>query len=251
MVELTELNEYCYLDFYRTRNSLMLKFQDWCDKFNDINPFIDSISTIKDYLTGKYIKVLNDTNKKHYGIKKGDYLLFNKIEDDCEYWGEYGVKHYHGQNVHKNEDFELMPEGFDPSNENIMNNDDLLEEAKRRYPIGTKFISVSGRILIVTNSNHMYLLRNNIIVSTDEGNGETIKNGASIYYNGKWAEIVSTPEPKNIINKLPDTRINHNFNEPIKSNNVLLLNTVIQPIKIETISDKLNIIKQVKILTLK
>jgi hypothetical protein len=66
-------------------------------------------------LVGRYVKVLNARFRKHYGIKNGDYLLFDKVENGTyEYWGEYNVKHYHGTDVHKDPDFELMPEGFHP-----------------------------------------------------------------------------------------------------------------------------------------
>lgn len=70
-------------------------------------------------LVGRYIKVLNTDCKDHYGIKNGDYLLFD-IENSCgtyEHWGDPGVKHYHGINVHKDKHFELMPEGFNPFTE--------------------------------------------------------------------------------------------------------------------------------------
>lgn len=83
--------------------------------------------------------------------------------------------------------------------------DDLLAEAKRRYPIGTKFISEfddSGAI------REIYPFDLNKGVSFEfEGDNIRIENGISIsrtygcsnpliYKNGKWAEIVSKPEEK-------------------------------------------------------
>ena len=67
-------------------------------------------------LVGRYIKVLDASAKKHYGIKNGDYLLFDikNSKETYQHWGDLGVKHYHGVDVHKNKDFELMPEGFRP-----------------------------------------------------------------------------------------------------------------------------------------
>ena len=233
-------NEYSSLDFYKTKNSLIITFQEWCDKFNHVNPFVVE----KKSLIGRYVKVINNTYKKHYNIEKGDYLLFKQIQNGIEYWGNL-KKGYFGINVHKNKDFELMPEGFNPLNEKTINDNDLLEEAKRRYPVGTKFISAYDKKSKFQVDEDFYSFWDlfNIVVNR--------KNGPSIYNNGVWAEIISTPLELNITTKLSTFRINHNFNESIKSNNVLLLDIVIQPIKIETISDKLTFKKETKILTIK
>ena len=59
----------------------------------------------------------------------------------------------------------------------------LLEEAKRRYPVGTKFESASseGKICYV---EHIPIFKNGLIGTKDNG-----LNGI-IYKNGKWAEIL-------------------------------------------------------------
>lgn len=78
-----------------------------------------------------------------------------------------------------------------------MTNEELLEKAKLDYPIGTVFeLFMTYTKLTITENNHRYFdsKNDNIIVSTDKGNGKTITNGASVYYQGKWAEIISKPE---------------------------------------------------------
>jgi hypothetical protein len=69
-------------------------------------------------LKGRYLKVLNDSAKQHYPCIKGDYMLFSGyILNGMESWGKGGKQsNYFGIDVHKNPDFELMPEGFNPNN---------------------------------------------------------------------------------------------------------------------------------------
>lgn len=78
----------------------------------------------------------------------------------------------------------------------------LLEEAKRRYPIGTKFriAHIPNEIRIVkSHKDHkdIFIFNNealhiNLLV---EKNKEGLDAG-SVYANGQWAEIVSLPEQK-------------------------------------------------------
>lgn len=74
-------------------------------------------------LTGRYIKVLDDSSIKHYPCTNGDYILFNNIKGrDIEEWGDFSKNHdkisprYWGRNVHKDSRFQLMPIGFHPDN---------------------------------------------------------------------------------------------------------------------------------------
>jgi hypothetical protein len=77
-----------------------------------------------------------------------------------------------------------------------MNPDQLLEEAKRRYPIGTSFVPFNRHIMngnpkdvTVDIENHYYYSTSEIWVSAGRWN-------ASLYKDGKWAEIISKPEEK-------------------------------------------------------
>lgn len=74
---------------------------------------------------------------------------------------------------------------------------DLLEEAKKRYPIGTKFKVVHSPNIIATVKNHNqyeFVKHNLINFFTVEKYNEC--EGASVYDNGNWAEIVSQPSIK-------------------------------------------------------
>jgi hypothetical protein len=78
---------------------------------------------------GRYLKVLDARCKEHYGIENGDYLLFNnETPGGYQTWGEKG-KTYHGIDVPSRSSFELMPEGFEPSEDMAINN--FMEEGLR------------------------------------------------------------------------------------------------------------------------
>lgn len=66
---------------------------------------------------------------------------------------------------------------------------DILKEAKIRYPIGTKFRSAynPSRVGMVKNK-HFYIQGANIFAKSSYGE--------AVFYNGTWAEIISTPEIK-------------------------------------------------------
>lgn len=225
--------------FKRTCQNLKIyTFQDWCDKFNHVNPFVE---------------------KEKWIPKIGDWAVC--MQNYSSLWYKNRVWQIGEVKEHYNNDLKCKPiengiilgqsllfksGGFRkaelheiPKNNESMNNNDLLEEAKRRYPIGTK----------IKHDNREYEITKEL-----DWEGVGISHfGLPFIYNkndNEWAEIISTPE-LNITNGLSSPRINHNFNESIKSNNVLLLDIVIQPIKIETISDKLTFKKETKILTLK
>ena len=80
--------------------------------------------------------------------------------------------------------------------------DDLLEEAKRRYPIGTKFIPAhiaehKNYICEVYNYNTIEINGNCVdLYSSDDRNNNTITG--RVCHNGKWAEIVYKPEPLSV-----------------------------------------------------
>lgn len=65
----------------------------------------------------------------------------------------------------------------------------LIEQAAKRYPNGTEFISAStGRPHIASGVFHALKYLNRTVTNiTDETNG-------SVYYDGKWAEVISAPE---------------------------------------------------------
>lgn len=74
--------------------------------------------------------------------------------------------------------------------------EELLQEAKRRYPIGTRFkSSLDGKHPGQITNGEMYWWKNeeNDIVANET-------NGASVYSCGRWAEITHSPIPTVINN---------------------------------------------------
>lgn len=71
----------------------------------------------------------------------------------------------------------------------MVNSKELLEEAKRRYPLGSYFTCVasikSGRVRV---NNYHYEVTDKSIYSERSGQG-----GGALYRNGEWA----TPETNN------------------------------------------------------
>lgn len=89
----------------------------------------------------------------------------------------------------------------------IDSNKDLLEEAKRRYPIGTKFytahIDKENYLCTVSDFNYLKMIKDHIVLSY----GNTKKNGHPyaevLWYKGRWAEIVKDEVKKEPV-KTPD-----------------------------------------------
>jgi hypothetical protein len=77
--------------------------------------------------------------------------------------------------------------------EKVADVDALLEEAKKRYPKGTKFKSA------ITPSKYNCTSDGNIYVSKHQIEGWVLNlfsNGESIYHGGKWAKIIEKPIEK-------------------------------------------------------
>jgi hypothetical protein len=76
------------------------------------------------------------------------------------------------------------------------NENPLITEAKKRYPIGTKFRVVHAKGLICTVKNHENYPDNtdsviNLYILEDENNKGLVYSGAgTVYRDGEWAEIV-------------------------------------------------------------
>lgn len=72
-------------------------------------------------------------------------------------------------------------------------NDELIAEAKQRYPIGTKIKSPqSGHNFIIDTDEFFIAHNNNDIRCVTKKFNPCIQD---IRYNGKWSEIISKPEP--------------------------------------------------------
>lgn len=74
------------------------------------------------------------------------------------------------------------------------NNINLIIEAQKRFPIGTVFRNCCGSLskYTVNDSYFKYGDNFNISVGVREENDSDYRG--CVYYNGKWAEIISYPE---------------------------------------------------------
>lgn len=66
---------------------------------------------------------------------------------------------------------------------------EVLEICKLKYPLGSEVISCAGVQSIINDTPYIYDRDSNIISVRDQKGGER-----NLYYNGKFAEIISTPE---------------------------------------------------------
>lgn len=74
--------------------------------------------------------------------------------------------------------------------------EELLEKARRDYPVGTKFTNIfnnSNKICTVTKNNHNISF-GDIAVNADRPHDGATNSSTYIYYKGKWAEIIYNPE---------------------------------------------------------
>ena len=73
-----------------------------------------------------------------------------------------------------------------------MEYNELLEEAKRRYPVGTIFRVVHNPTNVCEVKNHeRYPVHNESFINFYIVNPIEGCEGASVYKDGKWAEIIS------------------------------------------------------------
>jgi len=80
-----------------------------------------------------------------------------------------------------------------------MEKEQLLEEAKRRYPIGTKFFAINTHTECIVQTG---MFERNSSGGINEFNNSghyiiTNMNYHCVYYKNKWAEVISLPEPVN------------------------------------------------------
>lgn len=183
----------CRLEFAK-KYCTILSFEDWCKENNYTPDWLEKTE-----------------------FKKGDYVVYLNKNDDGE-WLKYNYCYIHdgkckdkfstskdSKNEHtwsggtsynsnlwryasKEEiaEYDRIQKPFDVT---ILNSkskeDELLEEAKKRYPVGTKFKSPyksCGDLATVRTTNFYWWENTDIVVDSH--------SGFSVYSNGKWAEIV-------------------------------------------------------------
>ena len=182
----------CGHDNWRTEEGVELVKED-------IPEYDKCINTSKS-LVGRYLKALVDYPNAG-SVLKGEIGIITEEYKGIPLGVDFPSQKYYGINgitYKKGKSYELMPEGFKLE-------DDLISEAKKRYPIGTKFrpAHVPGSVIteycIVTEDSIFEKDGGRIVLTVNgrrwvqRGNlkyGNTDYN-RHVYYEGKWAEIVS------------------------------------------------------------
>lgn len=140
------------------------------------NPELFVVEEEKELLPEYWECIKNDTTSTFLvKIQKG------RIYKRCniERWNKHIVHHYgiYICTVGSKEQIKY----FKPSTKEAFERQELLEEAKRRYPVGTRFKSVlSGKIYTIESTSHKWIDK-----------GIEADNLPWVYYDGNWAEILT------------------------------------------------------------
>jgi hypothetical protein len=154
----------------------------------------------KETLVGRYLKTLVN-NPVCIGMDIGEYLLITKYNHQDNTYDVTRVRDNHtgfGIDVAHLPKFEVMPVGFNLSEvkeESI--EEDLISQAKQRYPIGTKYYVAHLTRGSYDNYNdivdsHNFVWKEDCIMlegSTKDGWSRVIYEKAT----KKWADIISQP----------------------------------------------------------
>lgn len=185
--------------WFSENNSLIYSFDEWCKEFGHV---FQKYSEQR-FIPGKWYYYLKDRY-----IMKCLYFEKNTFNNDGYIDLSRGKHYQQKSNYYNLQDFgreatleeiqPFLPDGH--VDKSVSKENSLIEEAKKRYPIGTRFIPAhipnSKDYCIVTNDNFklnthgIYSLTDNgIKFSNDKKYGTTGCNRI-IYYEGKWAEIL-------------------------------------------------------------
>jgi len=165
----------------------------WYDKNGNKIPYIykdlgryyvltTNLTKSKPSLVGRYLKALVDSPNGGL-VKIGEYGLITREIENYKVKADFpSQKNYY---CHYKERYELMPEGWKPP-QHIHEEELLIEEARKRYPIGTKFkCAEGGTECIVTEEQYEGFRYGYIAKDSIEAQGMYY-----VYYKGKWAEII-------------------------------------------------------------
>ena len=116
----------------------------------------------------KYYKLINQT---HWGVFKEGII----------YPGNEKVE----PNIWPTKDYVFCDDKLRTSWQEVPEHEWVIQEAKLRYPKGTKFMSSYYEIPFTSDGEFRYLSSWNSVISTSNG---------AVWYNGKWAEIIKEEE---------------------------------------------------------
>lgn len=133
----------------------------------------------------EYVKLISGWSVNDEFVGK----IFSTKLDFQEQFKEFkGInKTWDWESIFSDNFFKYHGKYFEPSTKEEFNKQQLLEEAKKKYPVGTKYKGiVCGKIFTITNDINFKIINtldNEIAVDTKA-------NWAMVYYRNQWAEIV-------------------------------------------------------------
>lgn len=173
-------------------------------------------------LVGRYLKALIDYPQST-SFKKGEYAKILDFYYEDKRPNKYKIEGDWCYTTNDLNKFELMPEGFVPPTESKAvpkspKTEDLIDEARRRYPVGTKFhpshitensdkfCVITSDCVFIENSQGIYskvTTESSTICEKWVDNHEHPQYGNCTFdryvytkKKGKWAEIVSEEKPE-------------------------------------------------------
>lgn len=150
-----------------------------------VEPIVETLNQEEDY-TGRTIKALVKS-PQGTGVQLGEEIKILIKENKDTYILERTARDFSNMRINRPldlSDWELLPES---SKEIDMK--DIQEEAKKRFPIGCKFIPVDG-------DNTYTLIEDDCTYTIKCYSIWAHSIHGHLYTNGKWATLVSLPESK-------------------------------------------------------
>ena len=124
----------------------------------------------------------------------------------------------------------------------------LLEEVKRKYPVGTVIKKISGNDFYTIQNDLFAFYGDNTIIHKLPFDDDSY-SVSTIYQYGKWAEIISLPETKKVNNSNTDISCDSNFYSNNPNQKLEIYTKPIEPIILKPITELK--LKQVNNLTIK
>lgn len=176
-------------------NIKIYTFEEWLDKFGHKSEYLKQNQKEEQWIpqVGDYV-----ITKGYSDSYDGRILKITKIDSNRYCYFEVFDKGYYDKNHNFGKE-SILRKAFPheiPTQE--LSKEDLLAEAKRRFPIGTKFIDADfGDEVEVMKNDHTVVTKDkkiqSIIVHTTRGKkGKLTYN--DVYKEGTWAEIVKEPK---------------------------------------------------------
>jgi len=186
---------------YGNGKAKILSFQEWCDKFNYKPDFMNKEN---DFKVGDWVVCINCRAQLYNESIENKAFKILEINNN-------GVSDNYVTGFAKMYPFLMRIEGgiyfkylrkakLEEIPTKDLSNEELLEIAKQYYPINTRFrIAHMPEYTVTVKDHEKYYHQTDKTVNFNIIEEIDGCKGACVYFNGKWAEIISTPKTEVII----------------------------------------------------